>query len=53
MNMFVYFSGRCLFPWGLGCRAGVCRDRFWGEVTVNLLLRNVGMLAFYRASLYL
>ena len=51
MNMFVYFSGLCLFPWGLGCRVAVGRDSFWGEVTVNLLLRNVGILAFYRASL--
>ena len=52
MTMFVYFStGLCLFPWGLGCRVAVGRDIFWGEVTVNLLLRNVGMLAFYRASL--
>ena len=23
MNMFVYFSGLCLFPWGLGCRVAI------------------------------
>ena len=51
MNMFVYFSGLCLFPLGLGCRVAVGRDSFWGEETVNLLLRNLGILAFYRASL--
>ena len=50
MNVFVYFSGLCLFPWGLGCRVAVGRDSFWGEVTVNLL-RNVGILAFHRACL--
>ena len=50
MNMFVYFSGLCLFPWGMGCRVAVGRDSLWGEVIANLL-RNVGILAFYRASL--
>ena len=25
MNMFVYFSGLCLFPWGMGCRVAVGR----------------------------
>ena len=41
------------WPWGLGCRVAVNGDRFWGEVTVNLLLRNLGMLALYRACLSL